>query len=102
MQTPGSAAPLPIPIGTPLLDNRFRFWGPTPDGSFDPIDAEPITITNFKGFVGLAYINGMVTRRRRSTGETDQLPFIAADMRFMRGVYRGADNRLRRGTFGLI
>jgi hypothetical protein len=68
----------------------------------DSIDAEPITITDFKGSVGLAYLNGMVTRRRRSTGESVQLPFLGADMRFMKGVYRGADGRVRRGTFGFI
>ena len=45
---------------------------------------------------------GMVTRRNRSTGETVQLPFLEADMRFMTGVYRGDDGRVRRGTFGFI
>jgi len=66
------------------------------------MDAEPATITNFNGSVGLAYISGMVTRRSRSTGETVELPFLAADMRFMTGVYRGDDGRVRRGTFGFI
>src|SRR4051794_36478282 len=58
-----NADPLPIPGGTPALDGRFHFYGPTPDGSFDPIDAEPSTITNFNGVVGLAYISGTVSRR---------------------------------------
>ncbi|HEX5071991.1 MAG TPA: hypothetical protein VFW03_02225 [Gemmatimonadaceae bacterium] len=66
------------------------------------MDAEPATITNFNGFVGLAYINGMVTRRNRVTGETVELPFLGSDMRFMTGVYRGDDGRVRRGTFGFI
>ncbi len=102
-ETPlGQAAPLPIPVGSPLFGG-FHVWAPGPPAlGFDSIDAEPITITDFKGSVGLAYINGMVTRRRRSTGESVQLPFLSADMRFMKGVYRGADGRVRRGTFGLI
>jgi hypothetical protein len=66
------------------------------------MDAEPATITNFNGFVGLAYISGMVTRRNRTTGETEQLPFLGSDMRYMTGVYRGEDGRVRRGTFGFI
>ena len=101
-RAPGQAAPLPIPGGSPLLGG-FHVWAPGPPSlPGDSVDAEPITITDFKGSVGLAYINGVVTRRRRSTGERVQLPFLSADMRFMSGVYRGADGRVRRGTFGLI
>src|SRR6266511_2710036 len=61
----------------------IHLYGPTPDGSFDPIDAEPSLITNFNGVVGLAYISGMVTRTNISTGERVELPFLNADMRFM-------------------
>jgi hypothetical protein len=74
----------------------------TPDGSFDPIDAEPSTITNFDGVVGLAYINGTVTRTTIATGEQVDLPFIASDMRIMQGVYRGVDGKPRQGNFALI
>ncbi len=94
--------PLPIPGGTPALGGAFHFYGPTPDGSFDPIDAEPITITNLDGVVGLAYIDGTVVRTRISTGEQEELPFTGADMRFMQGVYRGVDGKPRQGTFGFI
>jgi hypothetical protein len=94
--------PLPIPGGSPALGGGFHVYGPTPDGSFDPIDAEPASITNFNGVVGLAYVDGMVTRTRISTGERDELPFIASDMRFMQGVYRGVDGKPRQGTFGFI
>jgi hypothetical protein len=94
--------PLPIPGGTPALGGAFHLYGPTPDGSFDPIDAEPATITNFNGVVALAYIDGTVTRTRISTGERAELPFIGSDMRFMQGVYRGVDGKPRQGTFGFI
>jgi len=90
--------PVPIPGGTPLLGGGFHVWAP----GADSIDAEPGTITDFSGFVGLAYINGTVTRRRKSTGAVDVLPFTGADMRFMQGVYRAQDGRVRRGTFGFI
>ena len=90
--------PVPIPGGTPLLGGGYHVWAP----GGDPIDAEPITITDFNGFVGLAYISGMVTRRNRKTSAVDVLPFNGADMRFMQGVYRGQDGRVRRGTFGFI
>src|SRR4051812_21450613 len=52
----GTLVPVPIPGGSPLLGGDFHVFAPTPDGSFDPIDAEPVTITNFNGFMGLAYI----------------------------------------------
>src|SRR5258705_4388566 len=94
--------PVPIPGGTPALGGAFHLYGPTPDGSFDPIDAEPSLITNFNGVVGLAYISGMVTRTKISTGERVELPFNDADMRFMQGVYRGVDGKPRQGSFALI
>ncbi len=54
--------PIPIPGGSPALGGGFHIFGPSPDGSFDPIDAEPCSITNFNGVVGLAYVDGLVTR----------------------------------------
>jgi len=86
--------PVPIPGGEPLLGGMFHVFGPTPDNSFSPVDAEPATITNLNGFVGLAYIDGTVQRTNRRTGQTVTLPMIGADMRFMSGVYRGADERI--------
>ena len=100
----GDVAPLPIPSISP--NTGAHVWAPfpitdPPVPGVDPPDAEPITITNFNGSVGLAYISGMVTRRDRSGGTT-RLPFVAADMRFMKGLYRVNDGRVLRGTFGLI
>src|SRR5262249_21874935 len=79
-----NADPVPIPGGTPLLGGGFHVWAP----GADSIDAEPITITDFNGFVGLAYITGMVTRRNRKTNAVEVRPFKGADMRFMQGTYR--------------
>jgi len=94
--------PVPIPGGEPKIGGMFHTFGPTPDGSFSPIDAEPITITNFNGFVGLAYINGIAQRTNKRTGKIDMLPMISSDLRFMTGVYRGADERIHQGAFAFV
>ena len=84
------------------MGGGFHVFGPTPDGSFDPIDAEPATITDFIGSVGLAYINGFVTRTNTKSGEVLILPMISSDMRFMKGEYIGVDGRLHHGAFALV
>jgi hypothetical protein len=94
--------PVPIPGGEPKLGGIFHVFGPTPDGSFSPVDAEPITITNFNGFVGYALIDGTVQRTHKGTGKTDTLRMIGADMRFMTGVYKGADERIHQGAFAFV
>ena len=94
--------PLPIPGGSPALGGAFHVYGPSPDGGLDPIDAEPSTITNLNGVVGLTYISGTVSRRKIGSNVQVELPYIASDMRFMQGVYRGVDGKPRQGTFGLI
>ena len=98
----GTSDPVPIPGGTPALGGAFHLFGPTPDGSFDPIDAEPSTITDFNGFLGLAYIDVMVTRTNHATGEVRRLPAIFSDMRFMLGEYRGVDGKMHHGAFALV
>ena len=98
----GSAGPVPIPHGTPALGGAYRLFGPTPDGSFDPIDAEPSTVGDFNGFVGLTYVSGMVTRTNTVTHDVQRLPFIGSDMRFMKGDYRGTDGQVHQGAFALI
>jgi hypothetical protein len=95
----GSFVPVPIPGATPFLGGSFHLFGPA---SIDPIDAEPSTITNFNGFLGLAYISGTVTQTNTSTGEVRTLPFVDCDMRFMKGDFRDADGRLRQGAFALV
>lgn len=100
--------PVPIPGGSPgiaqLAGQLFHVYAPGPAGveGFDPPDAEPSTITDFSGDVGLAYISGMVRRTNRITGEVRELPFINSDMRFMAGAYRGADGQVHDGAFAFI
>lgn len=97
-----SIDPVPIPGGSPALGGAYHIFGPTPDGSLDPIDAEPATITDFNGVAALAYINGNVTRTNTKTGEVRELPMMLSDMRLMRGLYRGVDGNLHQGAFALV
>ena len=92
-------APVPIPGGTPALGGSYHVFGPA---AFDPIDAEPATITNMNGFVGLAYLSGMVTQTDTTTGQVSRYPFVGADMRFMQGVFRGTDGRVHQGAFAFV
>jgi len=99
--------PIPIPGGSPALQDNFRqtfhVFGPGPAGmSLDPIDAEPATITDFNGFVGLAYLDGTVRQINTTTGEIRTLPFLSTDMRFMKGVFRDTEGQLRQGAFALV
>jgi hypothetical protein len=89
--------PIPVP-GSPFLA-PFHVWAPI---VVDSIDAEPASITDFNGVVGITYVSGMVTRTDHSTGVVQHLPFADADMRFMQGVYRGVDGKPRQGTFGFV
>jgi hypothetical protein len=93
--------PVPIPGGTPVFDGEFHVFGPGFPG-FDPPDAEPSTITDFNGFLGLTYISGEVTRTNTATGEVRTLPFMNNDMRFMKGEFRGTDGRMHHGAFAFI
>src|ERR1700747_3606025 len=94
-----SFAPVPIPGGSPALGGSYHVFGPA---AFDPVDAEPVTITNLDAFVGLAYISGMVTQTNVKTGEKARYPFVDSDMRFMEGNFRGTDGRLHQATFAFI
>src|SRR5690349_1888101 len=88
-----SGAPVPIPGGIQVAGTTFHVFPPGLGGT-TPADLEPVTITDFNGFVGLAYIDGTVTETNLTTGRSRQLPFLTADMRFMQGVYRDQTGRV--------
>jgi hypothetical protein len=94
-----SFAPVPIPGGTPFLGGAYHVFGPA---AFDPIDAEPATITNLNAFVGLGYVSGMVTQTNTKTGDVNRYPFTDSDMRFMQGEFRGADGKMHHGAFAFV
>jgi hypothetical protein len=73
------------------IDFHFTFFGPGVD---------PASITDFKGQVGVAEVQGTGTARNPD-GSTETLLFDT-DMRFMKGTYVGQDGAVHRGTFGFV
>ncbi len=63
--------------------------------------AEPSTIFDFNGFVGVAHLQGTGTGTNTGTGATTPLLFDI-DNRFMKGVYVGVDGKKHRATFGFV
>jgi len=98
-------APQPIPGGL-----QFLFPDPTvfhveapgyPGSGLLPATNDPSVITDFNGYVGVAYLTGMGTHTDRTSGKVSRLPF-EVDLRFMKGVYVGTDGKSYDGTFGFI
>jgi hypothetical protein len=103
-----SPAPVPIPggfngravLGPRYPDRLFHLFLPGPT-------AEPSTIFNFQGTVGILNIHGTGTRTELDpiTGaplsRTHDLPF-ATDVRFMLGSYIGVDGETHKGTFAFF
>jgi hypothetical protein len=93
-ELPWTFAPVPIQGGTPALGGAYHVFGGPGE--------EPATTGNFKGSVGIAFINGNVTRTDTTTGEQETLPFNGTDMRFMTGTFRGTDGKDQKATFALV
>jgi hypothetical protein len=92
--------PVPIPGGTKIGPKIFHVFAPG-KGTNSP-DLELSTITDFNGFVGLAFIDGMCTETNHATGAVRRLPFLSADMRFMKGAFRDNTGNVRQGAFALV
>jgi hypothetical protein len=85
------AKPRPIP-GVLAVNGK-----PTPFHVFLPgAGSEPSLITDLDGFVGVTEVMGKGTDQDGNTLLWD------ADVRFMKGLYRGVDNEVHRGTFGFV
>lgn len=84
----GRGKPMPVPPNPDFFNLHIYFVG---------VGMEPSAITNFKGDVGAAVVDG--TGINPSTGES--LNFDT-DMRFMQGVFRGKDGHTHEGTFAFI
>jgi hypothetical protein len=87
------AAPRPTTATTTINGVTFHFT------SFGP-GVDPSSITDFKGFVGVADVRGTGTAKNPD-GSVETLLFDT-DMRFMQGVYVGQDGNVHRGTFGFV
>ncbi len=87
-----SADPRPIPGGIRPFGpgtELFHVFLPGPG-------AEPSSITDFKGAVGVAAVQGT---GKDSTGKSW---LYDTDLRFMQGVFIGKDGRKHKGTFGFV
>src|SRR5438874_6422605 len=98
-QAAGPKGPVPVPGCLDIGGEHFHVCAPM---AGDRANQDPSTITDFDGFVGLAFISGMVTETNVKTGVSRRLPFLTSDMRFMQGFYRNGKGRVRAGTFALI
>ena len=98
----GGATPRPIPLpvsslpftGTSALsgpDAYLNFPGQATASAV--VGNEPNAITDFSGAYGGAAVDGTGT-----DGQGNTL-FWAADIRFMKGTYRGLDGKFHKGTF---
>jgi hypothetical protein len=83
-----AAAPVPVP-GNPALGGLHIY--------LPGENAEPSSITNLNGFVGIGAATGGGTATF-ADGSTRRL-FYEVDNRFMTGEYVGEDGRLHHGTF---
>src|SRR5215470_4199145 len=85
----------PVPTSNTFTANGLTFhvsgFGPGLDAS---------SITDFNGFVGVADVQGTGTGTNPD-GSTETLLFDT-DMRFISGVYQGADAAVHKGTFGFV
>ena len=102
-----SAEPRPIPGGLQFLapDDNTVFHVFAPGYPFptqvDPATNDPSVITDFKGRIGLAYVQGTGTHTDLTTGKERHLPF-EVDLRFMKGEYVGLDGQNHHGAFALV
>ena len=89
------------PGGNPFGGPAVHFGLPGPADNTVPtlprvIGGEPSTITDFNGSVGVVLVDGTGT-----DGSGNPLLW-EADLRFMRGVYRGVDGDFHFGTFAFV
>jgi hypothetical protein len=91
----GDPTPKPIPGGFQLDPH-----GPVYHVLGGP-GAEPSSITDFNGTVGIAFVQGTGTGTNTATGATSALLFDS-DMRFMSGEYVAVDGHHYHATFGFV
>lgn len=89
------APPKPLTYGFQPVPN-----GPTFRFSLLQADSELSSITDFKGRVGAADVQG-AGKATQPDGTTERLLFDS-DMRFMKGIYVGADGKRHHGTFAFV
>jgi hypothetical protein len=94
-QGPGIGLVLPIPTTIDIFGQPFHVQAPPLTGA----DSDPSSVYNFEGSVGIAFISGTCERTNRRTGESQTLPYLFNDMRFMQGRFEGRDGHVHDATF---
>jgi hypothetical protein len=92
------AEPVPIPGGIDIGGGEIiHIFLPGPvELGLQGENIEPNVITNFDGFVAMAYVNGTAT-------DADGVAYtMLTDIRIMQGTYVAADGSVNFGTFALI
>jgi hypothetical protein len=87
------SSPNPSAHKETLAGVTFSLTFPTPG-------ADPSSITDFKGFVGFADVQGTGTATY-ANGSKETLVYDT-DMRFMTGTYVAKDGHVYNGTFGFV
>ena len=95
-----SAAPKPLPGGTHLPFMPASGPNSVIHFFFPGTGQEPSVISDFKGVVGLANVNGTGTGTDAKGNKTSLL--FGSDNRFMKGEYIGVDGERHRGAFAFI
>ncbi|MCU1455217.1 MAG: hypothetical protein JWN46_3363 [Acidimicrobiales bacterium] len=108
--TAHGSSPRPIPwgfsgadLGQPSNHHVYHFLPPLPPGA----DGQPgqytecSSITDFKGFLAAANIDGTGTGTPSAANPDGRYTFNV-DMRVMKGVFIGTDGRQREGVFGFV
>ena len=98
LAAPGIGNVLPIPTTEDFLGVELHVQSPPFTGE----DTDPSGVWNFQGASGIAFINTLVTRTHRKTGEQQVLPSLENHMNFNQGIYVGRDGHLREGTFAFV
>jgi hypothetical protein len=91
------ARPRPIPGGIQPFGPGTQVFHLFPPGPGN----EPSTITDLRGFVGVAVIDGHGTAVDTRSGDETTLAY-EVDMRFMKGQYVALDGERHRSTFHFI
>jgi hypothetical protein len=102
----GGATPLPVHLRPGYEANPFggfdiyqNFPGPadTDPGISPLLGNDPNQLTDFDGFYGGARVQG--SGRSTEVDGTHNTYLWDADLRFMKGIYRGLDGNFHQGTF---
>jgi hypothetical protein len=87
--------PVPIPGGIEVGGKLFHLYLPAPGSDVS-------TITNFVGDVGVAAIDGRWEVTDGHPEDGVRRGSYEVDLRFMKGLFRGADKAFHQATFGFV